>query len=73
MSNMIAIRLPKNIVEEAKRYADAQLRSLPKQIEYWYRLGKACEENPDLPISFVKDCLDSNDEVSEPFAFELEE
>lgn len=68
--NMVAVRLPKQVVEEARRCADAQFRSLPKQIEYWYRLGKAAEENPDLPIEFIKKCLMAKEEPEEPFNFE---
>ncbi len=69
MNQMIAVRLPKYMVDDAKRFADSQLRSLPKQIEYWYRLGKACEQNPDLPVGFVKECLDGANEPSVPFDF----
>jgi hypothetical protein len=32
-------------------------RSIPKQIEHWARLGKAVEENPDLPVQFIQDTL----------------
>lgn len=27
------------------------------QIEYWANIGKIAEENPDLPLGFVKDIL----------------
>jgi len=30
---------------------------VPKQIEYWARLGKVVEENPDLPLEFIQDTL----------------
>jgi len=26
-------------------------------VEYWAKLGRIAEENPDLPISFIKDIL----------------
>jgi hypothetical protein len=38
-------------------------RSVPKQIEYWARLGKVAEENPDLPINMLQDMLVSIEEV----------
>ena len=38
-------------------------RSVTEQIEYWARLGKAAEENPDLPISMLQDMLVSLEEV----------
>ena len=51
------IKLSDYLVEDAKTNAQAKHRSVPKQIEYWARLGKVAEENPDLPMSFIKDIL----------------
>lgn len=59
----IAIKLSDVLVEEAKPYAQAMHRSVPKQIEYWARLGKVAEENPDLPINMLQDMLVSIEEV----------
>jgi hypothetical protein len=38
-------------------------RSVPKQIEHWARLGKAAEENPDLPVGMIQDLLISLEEA----------
>lgn len=38
-------------------------RSVAEQIEYWARLGKVAEENPELPISILQDILASIEEV----------
>lgn len=35
----------------------AQLRSVPKQIKYWSRIGKIAEENPDLPFAMIQNIL----------------
>ena len=59
----IAIKLSDLLVEEAKPYAQAMHRSVPKQIEYWDRLGKVAEENPDLQINMLQDMLVSIEEV----------
>ncbi|WP_317202489.1 TA system antitoxin ParD family protein [Janthinobacterium sp.] len=53
----IALKLSDELVEMAKLHAAAEHRSVPKQIEYWARLGKAIDENPDLPLQFIKDTL----------------
>ncbi len=53
----IALKLSAELVEMAKPHAAAEHRSVPKQIEYWARLGKAVDENPDLPLQFIKDTL----------------
>jgi hypothetical protein len=51
----IALKLSDDLIEIAKSRAAAEHRSVPKQIEYWARLGKAVEENPELPLQFIKD------------------
>jgi hypothetical protein len=38
-------------------------QSVAQQIEYWARLGKVAEENPDLPINMLQDILASIEEV----------
>jgi hypothetical protein len=58
-----AIQLSEVLIEEAKPYAQAMHRSVAEQIEYWARLGKVAEENPDLPIRMLQDMLVSMEEV----------
>ena len=58
-----AINLSELLIEEAKPFAQAMHRSVAEQIEYWARLGKVAEENPDLPIRILQDMLVSMDEV----------
>ena len=53
----IALKLSDELIEMAKPHAAAEHRSVPKQIEYWARLGKAVEDNPELPLQFIKDTL----------------
>jgi len=53
----VALKLSDELVEIAKPHAAAKHRSVPKQIEHWARLGKAVEENPELPVQFIQDTL----------------
>ena len=53
----INVKLPESLVEMAKRYGTIEHRSVPKQIEYWSRIGKVAAENPDLPFSVIRDIL----------------
>jgi len=53
----IALKLSDELIDLAKPHATAEHRSIPKQIEYWARLGKAVEDNPELPLQFIKDTL----------------
>jgi hypothetical protein len=52
-----ALRLSDELVDMAKAHAAAEHRSVPKQIEYWARLGRAVDDNPNLPVQFIKDTL----------------
>ncbi len=59
----VNVKLSEALVDQAKRYALIQHRSLPKQIEYWSQLGKIAEENPDLPFSVIRDILVADGEA----------
>ena len=52
-----AIKLSEDLIKDAMINGKAQLRSVPKQIEYWARMGKIADENPDLPLAFIKGVL----------------
>lgn len=58
----VNVKLSDNLVDQAKRYALIQHRSLPKQIEYWSQIGKIAEENPDLPYAMIRDILIADQE-----------
>ena len=57
------VKLSDELINEARLYADAMHRSVSKQIEHWARLGKAAEENPDMPISMIQDVFISLEEA----------
>jgi len=58
----VNVKLPEALVDQARRYATIQHRSVPKQIEYWSQIGKIAEENPDLPFSVIRDILIADQE-----------
>ncbi|MDR9499474.1 MAG: hypothetical protein RI556_09890 [Hydrogenovibrio sp.] len=62
----VAIKLSDALAQEAKLYATATHRSVPKQIEYWSRIGKLAEENPDLPFRFIQETLLAIEENKDP-------
>ncbi len=53
----VTVKLSEALVEQARHRAVAEHRSVPKQIEYWSMIGKAAEENPDLPFTLIRDIL----------------
>lgn len=58
----INVKLSEILVDQARRYASVEHRSVPKQIEYWSRIGKIAEENPDLPFSMIREILIADQE-----------
>ncbi len=59
----INVKLSESLVDQARRHAVTQHRSLPKQIEYWSQIGKIAEENPDLPFSLIREILIADQEA----------
>ena len=58
----VNVKLSEMLVDQARRYASIEHRSVPKQIEYWSRIGKIAEENPDLPFSMIREILIADQE-----------
>jgi hypothetical protein len=53
------IHIDKTLYEKAKAHGRAERRTVDKQIEFWALVGKAGLDNPDLPIDFVRDLVDT--------------
>ena len=53
----VAINLDENLINDAKLQSKALHRSVPKQIEYWARIGHIAEDNPDLTFYQIKDIM----------------
>jgi hypothetical protein len=60
-----AVRVSEKLVSEAKKFSRIDHRSLAGQIEYWARLGKCSEENPDLTYSLIKEILIGLEELEQ--------
>jgi hypothetical protein len=63
----ISIRIDDALYDNAKSRAKAEMRSIPQQVAYWAKIGRAALDNPDLPIELVRDTLIAMEEESEPF------
>lgn len=50
-------KLSDKLIEQARRCAQVQHRSTPKQIAYWSQIGKIAKKNPDLPFFMICDLL----------------
>lgn len=51
------VKLSDEIMSDAKIVSKALNRSIAGQIEYWAKIGKIAEANPDLTYEFIKNIL----------------
>ncbi|HAO24451.1 MULTISPECIES: hypothetical protein [unclassified Methylophaga] len=58
-----SVRLDDEFVTIARVHAEAESRSLPKQIEYWAKIGQIMIDNSDLSYEFVRESLLATEEV----------
>ena len=52
-----AVRVSDMLLKEARLVSSVENRSVTGQIEYWAKIGKCAEENPDLTYNLIKDIL----------------
>lgn len=57
------LKISDELVEKAKIQSNVNNRSLTKQIEYWAKIGRIAEENPDLTYDDIKNILVGLEEV----------
>ena len=65
MVNSTSIRIGQELYERARQEASAGHRSISEQIEFWARVGRAALDNPDLPVGFIVETLESMAEPRE--------
>jgi hypothetical protein len=58
-----SVRLSDSLVKQAQSVGAVMSRSGAGQIEYWAKIGKIAEENPELTYGFIRDSLISKAEV----------
>ena len=63
----VSIRIDDVLYDAARVRAKAEMRSIPQQVAYWAKVGRAALDNPDLPVEFIRDTLTALEEESEPF------
>lgn len=64
------VKLSDELVEEAKRIAAIEHRSVPKQIEFYFRIALIAEDNPDLSFSLIREIMKADaEEATEEYSF----
>lgn len=67
-----AIRISDQLVKKARVISNVENRSITGQIEYWVKIGKCAEENPDLTFSLIKEILIGMEELDEGMGTEYQ-
>ena len=71
---MISVIISDPLAMDAIVQAKVFNRSLDNQINYWAKIGKIAEENPDLSFEFIKAVLCAREEALdgqvEPYLFD---
>ncbi|MBB72860.1 MAG: hypothetical protein CMF50_10750 [Legionellales bacterium] len=67
-----SIAISDELYEMASCIAKKRNCSADSQIEYWIKIGKCIDDNPDLPVQFIDEVLKSknyNGKDAKPFKF----
>jgi len=66
----ITVKLSESLVQDAKRIAAIEHRSVPRQIEFYFRMALIAEENPDLSFSLIREIMKADaQEATEEYTF----
>ena len=52
-----------NICVDFQKFIKIFKRSIAGKIEFWAKMGKLAEENPDLPLSLIQDILLGKEQI----------
>lgn len=55
--NTVSVRIAEDLVIAARAAAKVEFRTVQGQVEFWAKVGHAALDNPDLPASFIAECL----------------
>jgi len=61
----VAVKISEDLVSNARIYSRVNNRSLTGQIEFWAKIGKCAEENPDLTYDQIKEILLGLEELND--------
>lgn len=60
---VLTVRIPDKIEKRIKLKAKIEHRTVSEQIKKYLFDAIVCEENPDLPLSFIKETLEAKSEI----------
>ena len=57
------VRISDELAKDAKLRSKVEQRSMTAQLEYWAKIGKAAEDNPDIPFALIKETMVARSEI----------
>jgi len=57
------VRISDELANDAKHRSQVDVRSMTAQLEYWVKIGKAGEDNPDLTFALLKEIMIARSEI----------
>ena len=60
---MLTVRIPEELEKKIKIKAKINNRTVSEQLRTYLQNAIEMEENPDLPLSFIKDTLEAKKEI----------
>lgn len=60
---VLTVRLPDNVEKKIRTKAMLEHRTVSEQIKKYLFDAFVCEENPDLPLSFIRETLEAKAEI----------
>ena len=64
------VKLADELVETARKHAKASHRTVPSQIEFYYKIATIAEDNPDISFKYIADILrEMEEEATEEYSF----
>ena len=58
----VNVKLSEKLVDQARRHAVIEHRSVPQQIEHWSQIGRIAEENPNLTFAVISSIVVADQE-----------
>jgi hypothetical protein len=66
----ITVKLSDTLVKDAKRIAKVEHRSVPSQIEFYFRIALIAEQNPDLSFKLIREIMKAQaEDATEEYTF----
>jgi len=57
------VRISDELANDARHRSKVEQHSMTAQLEYWVKIGKAGEDNPDLTFALLEEIMISRSEI----------